>query len=257
MGADLAERVRAYLAGGGKVIASHHSGMTIDREEFVLPELGVVHLAPARYSPDFVVPGAEISEGILAAEHVMYDRGLEVEAIPGTQILAKVWHPYFNRTWEHFCSHRHTPVEKESPFPAIVATENTAYFVHPIFAALTRHGVTTYKRVFLNVLRRFLAEPLIRTNAPSTAHITLQRQESKGRTIAHVLHYIPEQRYKDIQIVEDVIPLHNVKLAVRLDQEPRRVYLAPDGTDLPATWAAGRSSVVIPEIRGHSMVVFE
>lgn len=252
----LGARVQAYLAGGGKVIASHLSGMALDRDEFVLPELGVKHLAPARYSPDFVVTGSEISEGILAAEQVMYDRGLEVEAAPGTQVLAKVWHPYFNRTWEHFCSHRHTPVEKESPFPAIVATENTAYFVHPIFAALTRHGVTTYKRFFLNVLRRFLAEPLVRSSAPSTAHITLQRQGS-GRTIAHVLHYIPEQRYKDIQIVEDVIPLHNVELAVRLDREPKRVYLAPEGTELPASWAAGRSSIVIPEVRGHAMVVFE
>lgn len=253
----LAQRVRAYLDGGGKVIASHLSGLAAGSDEFALPELGVRYLAPARYSPDYLVPGPEIGEGILKAEHVMYERGLEVEPLPGADVLARVWHPYFDRTWEHFCSHRHTPVAGESPFPAVVATANTAYFVHPIFASLMRHGVTTYKKLFLNVLRRFVNEPLVRTSAPSTARITLLRQETPARTVAHVLHYIPEQRYRDIQIVEDVIPLFSVELSVRLDRQPGRVYLAPVGTDLQSSWAAGRCRVTIPEVRGHAMVVFE
>jgi hypothetical protein len=188
---------------------------------------------------------------------VMYDRGLEVEPQHGAEVLAKVWHPYFDRTWEHFCSHRHTPAAQESAFPAVVANSHAAYFAHPIFASLTRHGVTTYKRLFLNVLHRFLNEPLVRTNAPSTAHVTLQRQEAEGRTIAHVLHYIPEQRYKDIQTIEDVIPLYSVELSVRLDRRPGRVYVAPVGTELEADWGRGRSRVMIPEVRGHAMIVFE
>lgn len=254
---ELAEQIRGYLAAGGSVIASHLSGLAVDSDEFALPELGVRCLGPARFSPDYLLPGPEIGGGILKAEHVMYERGLEVEALPGSEVLAQVGHPYFDRTWEHFCSHRHTPFAAESPFPAVVATARTAYFVHPIFALLMRHGVATYKKLFLNVLRRLVREPVVRSNAPSTAHITLMRQENPDRTICHVLHYIPEQRYRDIQIVEDVIPLHNVELSVRLDRRPGRVYLAPAGTDLPAAWGEGRCEVTIPVVRGHAMVVFE
>lgn len=251
----LQEKLRSYLAEGGQVIASHLSGLAADRQEFTLPELGVRYLGEARYSPDYVVPGPEIQAGVLPAEHVMFDRGLEVEAVDGTESLADVWHPYFNRTYAHFCSHRHTPVEKRSDFPAVVATERTVYFAHPIFSSFMRHGVRTYKLLVLNALQRLLPEKLVETNAPTTAHISLARQE--GRTIAHVIHYIPEQRYREIQTIEEAIPLHDVELRVRLDAEPARVYLAPDGTNLPFTWAEGRVEVTVPRVEGHAMVVFE
>jgi putative glycosyl hydrolase-like family 6 (GHL6) protein/glycosyl hydrolase family 42 (putative beta-galactosidase) len=258
---SLLEKVRGYLAGGGKCVASHHSGMAPDRDEFVLTELGVRNLGDARCCPDYVTARPEVAGGILPSEHVMYDRGLEVEPQGGAEVLADVWHPYFNRTYAHFCSHRHTPVERQSEFPAVVATENTVYFVHPLFASYLRSGVRTYKLLFLNALRRLVPGKLVETDAPTTAHITLMRQEPQGdrggRTVAHLLHYIPEQRCREIQTIEDVIPLFNVRLSVRLPREPERVYLAPDGRDLSFTWSDGRASLTVPEVRGHALVVFE
>jgi hypothetical protein len=254
---SLAGRLRAYLADGGHVLASHHSGLAADRDEFLLPELGVRYLGPARHSPDYLLARGEAAAGLPTAELAMFERGLEVETASGAETLAEVWHPYFDRTWEHFCSHRHTPAEKPSGFPAVVATSNAAYFAHPIFSSLTRHGVSHYKRLFLNVLRRFLPDPLVRTNAPSTARVSVQRQADPDRTIVHVLHYIPEQRYRDVQTLEDVIPLFDVDLALRLTRPPTRVYLAPSGEELAYRWEAGRAAVTVPEVRGHQMVVLE
>lgn len=251
----LRAKLQAYLSAGGKVIASHHSGLAVDRNEFALPELGVRYLGEARHSPDYVVPGAALGEGVLKAEHVFFDRGLEVEAVNGAEALAEVWHPYFDRTYAHFCSHRHTPVEKPSGFPAVTATKNTVYFAHPIFSSFMRHGVRTYKLFFLNALKRLLPEKLVETSAPTTAHISLARQD--GRTIAHVIHYIPEQRYREIQTIEEAIPLHHVELNVRLEAEPERVYLAPEGLELPFTWTEGRVRVTVPRVDGHAMVVME
>lgn len=255
----LLEKVRGYLAAGGRVIASYRSGMAADRDEFVLTELGVRYLAESRYSPDYAMPREALAGGVLQGEHVMVDRGVEVEPAAGAEVLADVWHPYFDRTWEHFCSHRHTPVEGPSSFPAAVATENTVYFTHPIFASYMKQGPRVYKQLFLNALRRLLpdADKLVRTDAPTTAHVTLARQEAEGRAIAHVLHYIPEQRYREIQTIEDVIPLFNVPLSIRLEREPRRAYLAPEGTELLVSWSDGRAAVTVPEVRGHAMVVFE
>jgi hypothetical protein len=253
----LAEKVRSYLAAGGKLIASHRSGLAADRDEFVLPELGVRYLAEARHSPDFVEARAEIAEGILPTPQVMFDRGLEVEPTGGAQVLSDVWHPYFDRTWQHFCSHRHTPEARKSDFPAVVATENTLYFAHPIFASFMRHGARPYRLLFLNALRRLLPDRLVRTNAPTTAHISLARQEEQARTIVHVLHYVPEQRYREIQTIEDVIPLRDVRLSVAAESTPRRVYLAPENRDLDFVVTAGRADFTVPEVNGHAMVVLE
>jgi hypothetical protein len=255
--ASLAAKVRGYLAAGGRVIASHRSGLAADRDAFVLPELGVRYLAEARHSPDFFEARQEVAEGILPTPHVMFDRGLEVAPEGGAEVLADVWHPYFDRTWEHFCSHRHTPEARKSEFPAAVATENTVYFAHPIFASFLRHGARPYRQLVLNSLRRLLPDRLVRTTAPTTAHISLARQEQPARTIVHILHYVPEQRYREIQTIEDVIPLFDVKVSVALQDSPRRVYLAPDGRDLSFTFSRGRVEVTVPKVTGHAMVVLE
>lgn len=57
--------------------------------------------------------------------------------------------------------------------------------------------------------------------------------------------------------MEDVIPLTTVKLALRLDRRPRKVYLAPQQGDLTFEYAQGYAHVVVPEANGHQMIVFE
>jgi hypothetical protein len=253
----LAAKIRDYLTSGGKLIASHLSGLALNRDEFALQELCVRYLAEARRSPDFLWAREALADGVPDAAHVAFERGLEVERLPGSDTLADVWWPYFDRTYAHFCSHRHSPEEKASGFPGVVATENTVYFAHPLFASFMRHGVLTYKRLVLNALKRLLPDPLVHTNAPSTARISLQRQVLEKRTIAHILHYIPEQRYREIQTIEEPIPLREVELSVRLDEQPRRVYVAPGEAELPFVWQAGRAKVTAPRVNGYALVVFQ
>ena len=254
--ASLKAALQQHLQKGGSLLLSYESGMARDERKFALEELGVEFLNEAAYSPDYVVAGPEIAEGILESEHVMYDRGFEVSAATDAQVLAEVHHPYFNRNYKHFCSHRHTPVEKLSAFPAAIQRGQIIYFAHPIFSMYKRHGARVYKRMVLNSLARLLPEKLIQTDAPTTAHITLTRQPS-GRTIAHLLHYIPERRYEGIDTIEEVIPLYNVQLAVRLQQAPTNAYLAPSQEPLQVDYAGGYASVTVPKVDGHAMVVFE
>jgi hypothetical protein len=102
---------------------------------------------------------------------------------------------------------------------------------------------------------RRVPTPLIRAEAPSTAQITVTEQ--RGRRVVHVLHFPAERRTPDIDIVEDVIPLVNLKLALRAEQRPERVYLAPQRQGLKFNYSVGYAEVIVPEVRGHQMVVFE
>ena len=251
------QRLDDVIAQGTGVILSYESGMNEAKTEFVLDDLGVKYVGPAEYSPDFVVPKPGLAEGILPSEHVMYERGLAVEPEEGTEVLAEVWDPYFNRTYQHFCSHFHTPVEKAAQYPAVTAKNDVIYFAHPIFRMYMKHGMRVYKQLFLNALSRLINDPLVQTNAPTTAHISLTHQAAQNRVIAHLLHYIPERRYGEINTIEDVIPLYNVSLGLRLPERPRRVYLAPTGNEIDFTYDGDRVNVVVPEVLGHQMVVFE
>ncbi|HEX6971436.1 MAG TPA: beta-galactosidase trimerization domain-containing protein [Limnochordia bacterium] len=252
----LEAKLERYLAQGGKLLASHRSGLEVATSRF-FDALGVRYKGEAEYSPDYVVPRPALSEGIPATEHVMYDRAIAVEPVGDAEVLADIWRPYFNRTFEHFCSHRQTPPEARTDLPAAVRTARTVYFAHPIFAMYRRWGTRVYKQLVLNALRLLFDDPVVRTDAPTTAHITLNIQRELGRYVLHILHYIPERRCQEIDTIEDVIPLHDVRVALKLPAAPRRVYLAPSEEEIPFTFDGRRAHVVIPRVTGHQMVVFE
>ncbi|MBM3189824.1 MAG: beta-galactosidase, partial [Chloroflexi bacterium] len=141
----LTAKVRGYLANGGKVIASHRAGLTPAGDAFALPEFGISYIGEAPYSPDYLIALPELGADLADAEYVMYDRALEVRPLQGTQTLARTMGPYFNRTWDRFCSHRQAPPDpaKELAYPAITcnAAGNVIYLAHPIFYGYRRQAV--------------------------------------------------------------------------------------------------------------------
>jgi len=79
----------------------------------------------------------------------------------------------------------------------------------------------------------------------------------KNRTILHLLSYAPERRAKNLDLVEDIVPLNEVATSVKLARKPKRVYLAPDQTPIEFDFVDGRCEFFIPEVLGHAMVAFE
>jgi hypothetical protein len=60
----LQQRLSAYLAGGGALIASYQSGLTPAKDGFALPEWGATYEGEAPFNPDFIVPRGPLAEGL-------------------------------------------------------------------------------------------------------------------------------------------------------------------------------------------------
>ncbi len=267
---ELAAKLEAYLAAGGALIASFESGMDAARREFVLGALGVrLHSEGARASDgqlvrgrhfpagdyvDYLLPRGAIGRGLPETEHVMYMRGVEVTPSPDAEVLADGIRSYFDRTWEHFCSHRQTPSSGQVGTPAIVRRGRAIYFAHPVFTQYNQNAPRWCKVLFLNALDLLLPEPLVRHDGPSTLQVTVNAQPALQRLVVHLLHYIPERRGNDFDVIEDVIPLHDVRLSLRVERPVRSVRCAPEGATLPFVQQDGRVEFVVPKIVGHQMV---
>lgn len=254
----LLKKVNDYLTAGGSLIASYRSATDRETEsKFVLGAIPATLLGDAEFSPDYVMAREPVAGGIPHSQNVMYDRGLEIAPAADAEVLADVWQPYFNRTWEHFCSHAQTPPDRKSDSPAAVRRGRVVYFAHPIFGMYARHGFRTYKQLVLNALSLLLPDPLVVVQTLSTARLTLLHQEAQRRHVLHILHYIPERRCVSVPQVEEVIPLRNVKVGVRISA-PKKAYLVPSGESIPfETGPDGRVWITVPEVQGHSMVAFE
>jgi hypothetical protein len=192
----------------------------------------------------------------------MYETGVRVTASAGAAMLARVVEPYFDRSWRHFSSHFQTPADKLTRYAAAVQKNRAAYIAYPIFTAFASHGNYPYRLLVRNLLQRLLPEPLLRVDAPTSTETSVARQGKQGgkpggRTIVHLLHYSPERRTEKLDLIEDVVPLFDVPLSLKLPRAPKRVYSAPDESPIPFEYLAGRVNLRVPEVRGHAMIVFE
>ena len=99
-----------------------------------------------------------------------------------------------------------------------------------------------------------LPEPVLKHDGPSTILATLNHQAAEHRQVVHLLHYIPERRSMTLDIIEDVIPLYQLKVSVRADHEVKSVSLVPQSVPVPFDVRDGRVEFVVPKVNGHQMV---
>jgi hypothetical protein len=185
----------------------------------------------------------------------MYERGVAAFATEGSETLAAVVAPYFERKWNHFCSHFQTPPDSPTGHAAAVALGPVVYISYPIFRAFALHANAPYRGLVAAALERLLPDPLLRATGPSGLEATVTEQP--GRRIVHLLYYVPERRAPGLDLVEDIIPLSDIEMSLRCAARPSRVYLTPEERDLPYVYDGQRVAVTIPQVRGHAMVVVE
>ncbi len=254
---SLKEKLSKYMKEGGKVICTGESGLDPYKKDFVLMEFHIRYLGKAPYSPDFIKPSAHLAEGLADAEHVMYDRGTWIEADSDAEFVQMAIQPVFNREKDHFCSHLHSPSARKECYPAVVGTKQTAYFIHPIFTTYQKSAPHWYKQLFKNELQRLLPVQMVSHNGPSGIITSLIEQPEKKRQILHILYYIPERKCKLLDIVEDVVPLYNLKIVLRKKEAIQKVYLAPSMEELPFREEAHTVEFIVPRITGHQMCVID
>ncbi|MFN0197706.1 MAG: beta-galactosidase trimerization domain-containing protein [Planctomycetaceae bacterium] len=100
--------------------------------------------------------------------------------------------------------------------------------------------------------------------APMCVHSTLMRQknESGERLLVHLFndlnttafHALPND---DVPLREETVPLFNLKLTFGKQYQFQRVHLEPEGIDLPMQQSEQGTTVVVPQLDIHSIVVGE
>ena len=267
---SLARKVTDYLAAGGKLIASFESGLTPDLSDFALPAWGVRKtgdgpgdgqgdLVRGRNFPkgdyvDYLRAEGALAGGLRNTDYVMYIRGLEIAANEGTEVLARIAPAYFDRTWRQFCSHRQTPSSGQPAGPAATRTGDVIYFAHPIFRQYHQNAPRWCKQLFLNALEMLLPDPLLRHDGPSSLLTAVNEQPTENRWVVHLLHYVPERRGQDFDVIEDVLPLHDVAVSLRTPGPASAVRCVPDGEALQFSEENGRLNFTLPKLEGHQIV---
>ncbi len=248
----LKQKLEDFVGDGGAIIATAESGLNHEKTAFASDIFGCKYEGPAPYVADFIVPGESLRKGMTNAEYVIYERGTEVTA--KGDVLADIHVPYFNREGKYFCSHGHTPSTGRTGYPGAVRHGNVIYFNEPLFTQYRKRAPLWCKQLFLNAVGQLLPDPILTHSGPSSTIATVNAQDEKNRWVVHLLHYVPERRSEEIDVIEDVIPLHNLKLTLRTDRTITAVRLVPQNEDLSFSQNDGVIDVTVRRLDGHQML---
>lgn len=251
---QLGPKIDAYIDGGGKCLCTGISGMAQDEQEYALRNHPAAMSGMTPYSRPYISIQSNRFPDIPPMDYVIDNPGARLTPADGAEVLAWYVDPYFDRTWEHTCSHRQTPPQKISDYAAIVQKDHVIAIGPALFGDYAQYAVHAHKAIVQTCLMRLLENSLLisSSNLPSTAEVTLRKLD-EGHVV-HVLHYIPHRRCRQIDTIEDVIPLYGVALSVRVPLPPAQVKCVPQNTPIPFRWENGCVHFVVEQVSGHQMV---
>ncbi len=266
---ELRQKLEEYVSGGGRLLLSGRSGLRPDLSGFAL-DIGAVYEGESPHQPDYLEADPALRPSFVESPLVMYLRSQQVRPAGG-EGLGQIRAPYFNRTWRHYCSHQHAPAAGRTPFPAAIRHGAILYLAHPVFSIYHALGAVAYRQYAANAVRLLLGEEeTLRTSLPSGARVTLTRQEDERRWVLHLLYaprslrgaqmqLSPEGFVRDsfpVEVIEELVPLRDVSVRVRLPGSVRSVTLEPQGVELPFETGQDGVSLTVPEFTCHQMVCF-
>jgi hypothetical protein len=270
--ASMLKKINAHLAAGGKLVLCGKSAF--DATGKPLFDFGVKSGTPSEFEPDYILPAEKVRPSFVKTPFVMYFRGMRVKAGKGAKSLGQVFDPYFNRTIEHYCSHQHTPPKTEpSGYDCGVLKGNILYLAHPVFTIYRGFGAVAVRDYFFNALKLLLGEgfPSVEGNLPSAARVTLAKQAAKRRYVLHAFFANTSvrggriemsggnvvNRTNNVEVIEELLPLCDVELSVRVKEKVRKVVLEPEGKALDFTVEDGAIKFKLDRLLCHAMVSVE
>lgn len=252
-----AVQAKKFLAAGGKIIGAGTALLNPAQEAFAI-DPGAKLLGRTTNNPDYLMATPLTPDVPVKSAVVIHGCAYEIKPTTA-KVLVGRRESYFNRTWEHYCSHQHAPDAPRQVSPAAVVGSKIAYFAHDIFSAYRSYGQPLYRDFFAAALNRLLGAKLpVETNLPTGARINVMEQRAERRYVTHLLYAPTSTRGKfngqPVELIEDLVPLRDVTVTLRLPRKVKSVRLVPSGGDLAFKAAAGAVSFTVPEFTAHQMV---
>ena len=155
---------------------------------------------------------------------------------------------------------RWSPVGDYSGFPAItvrpVGQGKVAYVAADIFYAYSSNNQWNFKHLAANLIRLLAPELPVEIESPAWLEVVHTRQRDLGRQIVHLVNSHGNRPVDRSNVcVEQVLPVRDVTVRLRLPQAPGAVSLEPQGEKADWTYESGILTVRLPEVRIHTAVV--
>ncbi|MCD6362291.1 MAG: beta-galactosidase trimerization domain-containing protein, partial [Armatimonadetes bacterium] len=269
---ELADRLREYVAGGGKLLASYRTSLTGARGEaldnFALADLfGVDLVEESPYSIAYLdalddVFRPQVPDMPLLLKDVASDRmnpknhALYCRLRDGALALGRIMDPIIESDFEtgHWVYHDHSPPGHLTEYPAVVHNrfgDGEVIYLPPSFlGAYGSKACPFLKEVFRTLVEDVLGvSGKVRISAPVSIKTSLQ-EDSEG----WLLHLIHIQKQTDAMYLDSFTRADPVTVRLRPGWRISQVEDCLSGADFPLRQVDGWEEFTVPGVHDHTMV---
>ncbi len=255
---ETAERVRRYVADGGRVISSGSSSMAWEKDVFMLPDVWGAEAEPGGlpFTPAYFTADRDFSAGLPGMPLAVYADGTKILPSKESEVAAWFVRLLVSRAWDGICADYYTPPGAKTEFPFLLFRGRVAVFAPELFFGYANSGALPLRTIFANALKRLLPDPLVKVEGlPSYARVFVQKKEHS--VLVHILGYLPEKRVNAF-VVEDRLPIPPCRISLRRDGRTfRKVVLCPDGHERAFEQDGEYCVAELPSGEGYALAVFE
>ncbi len=249
--AALAEKTRAYLRAGGRVLFSGFSGLNEEKSGFALPEEDFVEYCGVdeKDAPYFQLPQA--SEPLMRdTKWSMYTSAIYMKNKSGKG-LATFIKPYNKRVYDGRHGYFYTPPERETEYCGAAHDGRLARVCFQIFTDYAQVSLQAHRELVGEILSAFIPRPrVLAKELPATVRVTLT--ENEKNTLVHIRSSYPEWKNG-----KGVIEAHNFIPAGRRVLVRGEYASAKDvdtGEYLPCRFENSYTQITLPNIEGYKML---
>lgn len=259
----LAERLHRFVDGGGAVIANHRSGLLAGDERSWLERYGFQYAGMSEFRPAYLVPKVNFTGSMPAYEFALYEGASQWRASAPARVLAALGEPAFQRSPEHYTSHRQTPFDHETEYAVLGRSGTVGLVGFPLGQSYYYEGYWIYRSGFQHLLRSIYPVQLVETSAPLSTEVMLTHQAKtngrKERYMVHIVNFSALRRTPNHpDFYEDPIPLTDVMVRLHLPLDSVRVRAVVAGTELRLRRTGnGGVEVMVSRVPIHEIVNFE
>lgn len=245
-----------FLADGGKMILMGKAGLDQENQRFLF-DIGAQYVGEASADIDYTVAGDKLMANLPEAPFLNYIPALKVNPYRGTEVLAVIREPYFNRTLSHYSSHKNTPYKlTNANHPAVIRNGKIVYIASDLAEMYHTSGAKVHRDLFNNVLDLMHTDRMLQVDLPSSGRANLLYQPEHHRYVAHLLYASPITR-GDAEVIEDLVPIYDTQVILNVPEAIKSVRLIPDNVDLRFSRTHAGISTVVPKFKCHTALVFE
>ncbi len=253
-------KLKRYIAGGGKVVFMYDA--LIENGKFLL-DVGAEYLGDAEFDVDYICNRslAYDNEELPESPMLCQTAGKRIKVVD-CEILAESEDPYFKRTYAQFCGHKNTPNNKNGARrPAVIKKGNVVYIANPISSIYHDYGAVFQKRYLLAAIKAVYKKSVVEVFADDGSHIAkcraiLINQPEKKRYCLNIAYASPVKSGR-AEIIEDIIPLHDVDIRINVGKKIRSVRTLISGEALSKTDTETGIRLTLPKLNMHETVILE